>query len=119
MTKPVNNGNHFTANSLLKSEIPQLASVRMHRLPPYLFGKINARKLELRQKGIDIIDLGMGNPNDPTPEKIVDKLCEAAKDKRNQRYSVSVGIRNLRREIATFYQRMWDVTLDPDKEVIA
>jgi len=119
MKKTSKKNNHFTASSLLKSEIPPVASERMYRLPPYLFGKINARKHELRQRGMDIIDLGMGNPNDPTPDKIVEKLCDAVKEKRNQRYSVSVGIRNLRREIAAFYQRMWDVTLDPDKEVIA
>ena len=70
---------------------------RITRLPPYLFSKINALKLAKRQEGADIIDLGMGNPSDPTPKIVVDKLCEAARDPRNQRYSASRGIRNLRR----------------------
>ncbi len=109
----------FSSDSLLKGDIPSVASSRMHRLPPYLFGKINARKTELRRSGVDIIDLGMGNPNDPTPDIIIDKLAEAARDKRNQRYSVSTGIPNLRREAALFYNRMWDVDLNPETEVIA
>jgi len=94
-------------------------SVRIKRLPPYLFGRLNALKLKKRQAGIDIIDLGMGNPLDPTPDIIVDKLCEAARDTRNQRYSVSIGIYNLRREMAKKYEAKWGVALDPDKEVIA
>ncbi len=108
----------YTADALVKVEMPEVASARMHRLPPYLFGRINSLKIDLRRRGIDIIDLGMGNPNDPTPEAVVNKLCEAVSDKRNQRYSVSVGIFNLRREVAKFYLKHWDVDLDPDKEVI-
>jgi alanine-synthesizing transaminase len=65
---------------------------RIKRLPPYLFGRLNALKLAKRQQQIDVIDLGMGNPSDPTPKVIVDKLCEAAQDPRNHRYSVSRGI---------------------------
>jgi alanine-synthesizing transaminase len=61
----------------------------------------------------------MGNPNDPTPRKIIDKLCEAAQDKRNQRYSVSTGVYNLRREVARHYERYWNVALDPETEVVA
>ena len=68
----------ITADALLKTDIPSLASERMRRLPPYLFGTINRVKDQLRRKGVDIIDLGMGNPNDPTPQVIVDKLIEAA-----------------------------------------
>jgi len=94
-------------------------SARIKRLPPYLFGRLNALKLKKRQAGIDIIDLGMGNPHDPTPDIIVDKLCEAAHDPRNQRYSASNGVYNLRREMAMKYERKWDVSLDPDKEIIA
>jgi len=70
---------------------------RIKRLPPYLFARLNALKLEKRRQDIDVIDLGMGNPLDPTPKVIVDKLCEAAQDCRNQRYSASKGIFNLRR----------------------
>jgi len=93
-------------------------SSRLLRLPPYLFGKINATKLRKRQEGVDIIDLGMGNPSDPTPRPIVEKLCEAAADVRNQRYSVSVGIYNLRREIAQRYAKHRSVELDPENEAI-
>jgi alanine-synthesizing transaminase len=92
---------------------------RIKRLPPYLFGKLNALKLAKRQQQIDVIDLGMGNPLDPTPQIIVDKLCEAARDPRNQRYSVSKGIFNLRREVALKYKRKWNVDLDPNNEVLA
>ncbi len=92
---------------------------RIKRLPPYLFGKLNALKLRKRQAGIDIIDLGMGNPSDPTPEFIVDKLAQAASDVRNQRYSNVKGVFNLRREMAKKYQAKWDVTLDPEKEISA
>lgn len=109
----------YSSEALLRVDIPPMAAARMHRLPPYLFGRINALKYSLRRKGVDIIDLGMGNPNDPTPERIVDKLCESAKIKRNQRYSASRGVFNLRRELAKFYEKRWNVKLDPDKEVIA
>ncbi|MBD3318171.1 MAG: aminotransferase class I/II-fold pyridoxal phosphate-dependent enzyme [Chitinivibrionales bacterium] len=91
----------------------------MHRLPPYLFGRINALKLKLRREGNDVIDLGMGNPNDPTPKVVVDKLAEAAGIKRNQRYSVSQGVYNLRRDLARFYDRQYGVSLNPENEVIA
>ena len=109
----------FSSDELLRVDIPPMASARMHRLPPYLFGRINALKMKLRRKDVDIIDLGMGNPNDPTPQLIIDKLCEAANLKRNQRYSVSQGIFNLRRELAVFYEKHWGVALQPDNEVIA
>lgn len=92
---------------------------RIKRLPPYLFGKLNATKLSKRQQGIDLIDLGMGNPSDPAPSAIVDKLCEAARDPRNHRYSASRGLFNLRRELAKKYKSKWGVSLDPDKEIIA
>lgn len=94
-------------------------ALRLRRLPPYLFGKLNQIKYEKRKEGFDVIDLGMGNPNDPTPEPIVDKLCQAARDQRNQRYSVSVGLFNLRRDAARHYQKIWGVELDPESEVIA
>lgn len=103
----------------VSAPLPPLASARMDRLPPYLFGKINALKMKLRREGKDVIDLGMGNPNDPTPSIIVEKLREAVQDKRNQRYSVSSGIYNLRKEFAAYYQRSLGVTLDPEQEVIA
>jgi len=92
---------------------------RIKRLPPYLFGRLNALKLAKRQAGADIIDLGMGNPSDAAPRIVIDKLCEAAGDPRNHRYSASKGIKNLRVEIAKKYQRLWNVRLDPETEVLA
>ncbi len=94
-------------------------SERIKRLPPYLFGRLNALKLAKRQQGSDIIDLGMGNPNDPIPQIVIDKLCEAAQDPRNHRYSASKGIKNLRAEMAKKYARLWGVELDPETEVLA
>ncbi len=75
-------------------------SNRMDMLPPYIFGRINKIKLEKRKAGIDMIDLAMGNPSDPTPDAVVEKLCEVVRDPRNHRYSVASGIYNLRRELA-------------------
>ncbi len=76
-------------------------------------------KLAKRQQGADIIDLGMGNPSDPAPQIVIKKLCEAAQDPRNHRYSASKGIKNLRKEIAKKYERLWNVQLDPETEVLA
>lgn len=93
-------------------------SSRVNLLPPYLFGKLNALKYQKRQKGIDIIDLGMGNPMDPTPKVVVDKLCEAVQDPRNHRYSTATGIFNLKREVAQVYERRYGVKVDPKTEII-
>jgi alanine-synthesizing transaminase len=95
------------------------ASARIARLPPYLFGRINKMKYEKRVNNIDIIDLGMGNPTDPTPDLVIKKLAEAARDPRNHRYSVSNGIAGLRKEVAKKYRRQYGVELDPETEVIA
>ncbi len=92
---------------------------RIKRLPPYLFGRLNALKLQKRRADIDVIDLGMGNPLDGAPQVVIDKLCEAIQDPRNHRYSVSKGIYNLRREVALKYGRKWNVELNPDDEVLA
>ncbi len=94
-------------------------ATRIKRLPPYLFGRLNALKLAKRQAGADIIDLGMGNPSDGAPQIVIDKLIEAAKDPRNHRYSASRGIKNLRGEIAKRYAKLWNVQLDPEHEVLA
>src|SRR3954470_10367312 len=94
-------------------------SPRISRLPPYLFGRINKMKYEKRVAGIDIIDLGMGNPTDPTPKTVVDKLQQAALDPRNHRYSVSNGIAGLRKEVAKKYKTKYGVALDPENEIIA
>jgi alanine-synthesizing transaminase len=92
---------------------------RITRLPPYLFGRLNALKLAKRRQGADIIDLGMGNPADPAPQIVIDKLCEAVADPRNHRYSASKGITGLRKEVAEKYRRNWNVELDPETEVLA
>lgn len=94
-------------------------SKRLNRLPPYMFGKLKQLTHERRQQGIDIIDLGMGNPNQRTPQPIIDKLTEAAQELRHHRYSASRGIYNLRREVSWHYQRRFGVDIDPDEEAIA
>jgi alanine-synthesizing transaminase len=94
-------------------------SSRIQRLPPYLFGRINKMKYEKRVAGVDIIDLGMGNPTDPTPKSVVEKLQEAALDPRNHRYSVSNGIAGLRKEVSRKYHKQYGVDLDPETEIIA
>jgi len=92
---------------------------KIKRLPPYVFATVNKLKMELRHADKDIIDFGMGNPDQPTPQHIVDKLCEAAQDGRNHRYSVSRGIPGLRKAICAWYKRKFDVDLDPETEAIA
>ena len=78
---------------------------RIKRLPPYVFAIVNALKMEARRKGGDIIDLGMGNPDLATPKHIIDKLCEAAKNPKNHRYSASKGITQLRVAIIQWSKR--------------
>ena len=92
---------------------------RMSRLPPYVFSIVNELKMDLRRKGEDIIDMGMGNPDIPTPKHIVDKLVEAAQKGQNHRYSASAGITKLRHAISEWYRRRYDVEIDPDTEAIA
>ena len=92
---------------------------RIRRLPPYVFAEVNAAKARARAEGQDIIDLGMGNPDSATPPHIVAKLVETVQDPRTHRYSTSKGIAGLRRAMAAYYQRRFDVRLDPESEVIA
>jgi len=92
---------------------------RIRRLPPYVFAEVNTAKAKARTAGEDIIDLGMGNPDSPTPMHIVAKLVETVQDPRSHRYSVSKGIPGLRRALATYYQRRFGVDLNPETEVIA
>src|SRR5439155_13764091 len=92
---------------------------RVKRLPPYLFGKINDLKYRKRRAGVDVIDLGMGNPTDVPDQIVIDKMCEAVRDERNHRYSVSNGLYNLRREVALRYAKRFEVELNPDTEVLA
>jgi alanine-synthesizing transaminase len=92
---------------------------KVRRLPPYVFEQVNRLKASARSRGADIIDLGMGNPDLPTPKAIVDKLCEVVRDPRTHRYSSSRGIPGLRRAQAAYYQRRFGVKLNPDTQVIA
>ena len=91
---------------------------RMKRLPPYVFATVNELKMQMRRAGEDIIDLGMGNPDIPTPDHIVAKLVEAAQKGTNHRYSASRGITGLRKAICNWYKRRYDVDLDPETEAI-
>ena len=92
---------------------------RMSRLPPYVFATVDKLKKDLRRKGEDIIDLGMGNPDLATPKHIVKKLVEAAQNGRNHRYSASAGIPKLRLAISSWYKRRFNVNIDPETEAIA
>ena len=92
---------------------------RIKRLPPYVFAEVNAMKAAARAKGEDIIDLGMGNPDSPTPPHIISKLVETVSDPHTHRYSNSRGISGLRKALAGYYRRRFDVALDPETEVIA
>src|SRR5688572_2666018 len=92
---------------------------RITNLPPYVFTIINGLKIEARRAGADVIDLGFGNPDIPSPSIAVEKLIEAARNPRNHRYSMSRGLPKLRRAICDFYERAYDVTLDPETEALA
>jgi alanine-synthesizing transaminase len=92
---------------------------RIRRLPPYVFEHINPIKAKARAAGVDIIDLGMGNPDLPTPDHIVEKLKETVKDPRTHRYSSSRGIPGLRKAQASYYGRRFGVKLNPDTQVVA
>ena len=97
----------------LEEEFP-----RIKRLPPYVFNIVNELKAKARARGEDIIDFGMGNPDQATPDHIVEKLVEAAQRKDTHRYSMSRGIPRLRRAVTRWYKNKYDVDLDPDKEAI-
>ncbi|MEZ5811613.1 MAG: LL-diaminopimelate aminotransferase [Rhizobiaceae bacterium] len=92
---------------------------KVRRLPPYVFEQVNRLKASARAAGADIIDLGMGNPDLPTPASIVDKLCDVVRDPRTHRYSASRGIPGLRRAQAAYYKRRFGVKLDPEAEIVA
>ena len=92
---------------------------RIKKLPPYVFEEVNTLKLSLRQSGRDIIDLGMGNPDMPTPPHIVEKLIETVQKPRTHGYSASKGIIGLRRAMARYYERRFGVSLDPETEIVA
>ena len=91
---------------------------RIRRLPPYVFAEVNAMKAAARAQGVDIVDLGMGNPDGAPPAHVIDKLAEVARDPRAHGYSASKGIAGLRRAQAGYYARRFGVELDPDSEVV-
>jgi len=91
---------------------------RIRRLPPYVFAEVNKMKARARAAGEDIIDFGMGNPDQPTPAHIVEKLCETARNPRTHTYSNSRGIPGLRKALSAYYERRWNVSIDPETEAI-
>ena len=92
---------------------------KLNRLPPYIFAQVTSLMAAARKAGEDIIDLGMGNPDLPTPPHVIEKICEAARNPRNHRYSASRGLPNLRTAITEWYKRRHDVDLDPEREALA
>src|SRR5438105_662949 len=97
---------------------PAIELRRIGALPPYVFAVTDQLELQLRRAGEDVIDLGFGNPDIPSPEAAVEKLAEAVRNPRNHRYSASRGIPNLRRAICDLYRRRFGVELDPDTQAI-
>ncbi len=91
---------------------------RINGLPPYVFATMNDLKASARHDGRDVIDMGFGNPDLPSPDVAVEKLAEAARNPRNHRYSASRGIPKIRQAICDLYLRKFDVELDPDTEVV-
>src|SRR3989338_3753197 len=94
------------------------AAERLKKLPPYLFAEIDRVKRELIAKGKDIIDLGVGDPDIPTPSFIIEALAEAARDPKNHRYALDQGMPELRRAIADWYKERFNVKLDPSTEIL-
>src|SRR6185437_16319955 len=92
---------------------------RIRRLPPYVFEHVNRARLAALARGVDIIDLGMGNPDLPTPSHIVERMRETVGKPRTLGYSVSRGIQGLRKAQAAYYARRFGVKLDPETQVIA
>ena len=97
----------------------QTESNLIKQFPPYLFARLNAEKLAARQKGVDVIDFGMGNPDNPTPQPIVDKLIEVIRDKKSHRYSTSKGIPAFLKAVSRWYDRKYGVSIDPKSEAVS
>jgi len=91
---------------------------RIEKLPPYLFAEISRKIAEKRAQGVDVVSFAVGDPDMPTPSHVVDALCQAARDPANHRYPETDGLPDLRRAIARWYERRFDVSLDPDREVL-
>src|SRR5258707_15660454 len=103
---------------VLSLVVARLQFRRIHDLPPYVFATVDELKRELRREGRDVIDLGFGNPDIPSPDTAVEKLREAALNPRNHRYSASRGIVQLRLAITEHYARTFGVELDPDTQAV-
>ena len=91
---------------------------RIEKLPPYLFAEISRKIAEKRAQGVDVVSFAVGDPDIPTPSHVVDALCQAARDPANHRYPETDGLPDLRRAIARWYEQRFDVSLDPDREVL-
>jgi len=91
---------------------------RIEKLPPYLFAEISRKIAEKRAQGVDVVSFAVGDPDMPTPSHVVDALCQAARDPANHRYPETDGLPDLRRAITRWYERRFDVSLDPDREVL-
>ena len=102
----------------MDADLPKADFPRIKRLPPYVFNIVNDLKAAARKRGEDIVDFGMGNPDQPTPQHIVDKLCEVAQRPDTHRYSMSRGIPRLRRAVTNWYADRFGVQLDPESEAI-
>lgn len=92
---------------------------RLKQLPPYLFAELDRKKEEVRAQGVDVIDIGVGDPDQPTPDHIIDSLCKAAREPRFHRYPSYSGMNDFRKAVASWYQRRLGVTLDPLQEVVS
>ena len=109
---------NIIAKIVMGKMLDQTEFYRERRLPPYVFAEVNRLKYEARSQGADIVDLGMGNPDLPPPDHVVDKLAEAIRDPRIHRYSVSRGIPGLRRAFVDYYGRRFGVDLCAEREAI-
>lgn len=94
-------------------------AARLKQLPPYLFAELDRKKEEVRARGVDVIDIGVGDPDQPTPDHIIDSLCKAAKEPRFHRYPSYSGMNDFRKAVAAWYQKRLGVTLEPLKEVVS
>ncbi len=97
----------------------QFESELIKKFPPYIFARLNAEKLAARHKGVDVIDFGMGNPDNQTPQPIVDKLIEVVRDKKAHRYSTSKGIPAFLKAVSRWYERKYNVSIDPKTEAVS
>src|SRR3989338_9632912 len=93
-------------------------SERLKNLPPYLFVEIDKAKRKARQEGRDLVDLGIGDPDLPTPKHIIERLHEAAKDPKNHKYALDQGMPELRKAIADWYKKRFNVSLNPETEIL-